>query len=250
MDPGMGPVIEIDGVSKRFGRNWALRDVSLSVPEGCFHGLVGPGAAGKSVLVRIAAGLQKPDAGRVRVLGTDLGDLGEVEKVRSRIGMLFQGNALFDYMTVGENVAFPLRRLMDPSEDEVRARVAERLERVGLEGFEDRDPNSLSGGQKKRVGIARATIAAQPLVVYDDPTAGLDPVTAAKIFEILRGEQRESGSTVVAISSDVDSLVKYADRIAIMERSRMRFFGPLEDAYRAGDPFVPAFLEGRWRRES
>ena len=210
----MGSVISMLDVAKRFGPRWAIESIDLQVPEGCFHGLVGPGAAGKSVLVRIAAGLVVPDRGSVTVLGVDIGGLGQVElqRVRSRIGMLFQGNALFDYMTVGENVAFPLRRLTDMKDDEIRDAVEERLERVGLGGFSERNPASLSGGQKKRVGIARATIARQPLIIYDDPTAGLDPVTASKIFEILREEQAATSATVLAISSDVDSLVKYVDR--------------------------------------
>ncbi len=242
----------MDSVSRRFGWSWAVRDVSFSVPEGCFHGLVGHGASGKSVLARIVGGLLRPDHGRVSVLGTDLAGLGEValQKVRSSIGMLFQMNALFDYMTVRENVAFPLRRLSSLPEPDILERVEERLAKVGLSAFGDRYPQSLSGGQKKRVGIARATIARQPLVVYDDPTAGLDPVTAAKIFEILREEQSSTGSTVLAISSDVDSLVKYVDRIAVMDHGRMRWHGPLSEAQLAPDPFVPAFLRGEWREGS
>jgi len=249
MSASIPNVIEMEGVSKRFGTVQALLDVTLGVPEGCFHGLVGPGASGKSVLVRLAAGLYRPDSGSIRVLGEDIVRLGQVEqqRVRSRIGMLFQGTALFDYMTVGENVAFPLRRLTDMPEQEIRDRVSERLARVGLAGFEERDPGSLSGGQRKRVGIARATIAHQPLIIYDDPTAGLDPVTASKIFEILREEQLAAGATVLAVSSDVDSLVKYVDRIALVERGAMRYHGPLEEAYRASDPFVSAFLRGEWR---
>ncbi|MBW2262011.1 MAG: ATP-binding cassette domain-containing protein [Deltaproteobacteria bacterium] len=245
----MGAVISMQGVAKRFGARLALDSVTFEVPEGCFHGLVGPGAAGKSVLVRIAAGLIVPERGSVSVLGVDIGGLGQVElqRVRSKIGMLFQGNALFDYMTVGENVAFPLRRLTNMNEDEIRENVEERLARVGLGGFSERDPASLSGGQKKRVGIARATIVRQPLIIYDDPTAGLDPVTASRIFEILREEQETTGATVLAISSDVDSLVKYADRIAIMDRGVMHYHGPLRDAYDAADPFVGGFLRGEWR---
>jgi phospholipid/cholesterol/gamma-HCH transport system ATP-binding protein len=245
----MGAVISMRGVTKRFGPRMALEAIDFEVPEGCFHGLVGPGASGKSVLVRIAAGLIIPDSGSVSVLGTDIRGLGQVEmqRVRAKIGMLFQGNALFDYMTVGENVAFPLRRLTDMKEDEILERVEERLTRVGLREFAHRNPSSLSGGQKKRVGIARATIAHQPLIIYDDPTAGLDPVTAAKIFEILREEQAATNATVLAISSDVDSLVKYVDRIALMDRGVMRYHGPLAEAYSAPDPFVGAFLQGEWR---
>jgi phospholipid/cholesterol/gamma-HCH transport system ATP-binding protein len=247
--PGPDIVFSLKGVTKRFDREYALRDITVDIPKSSFTGVIGPGAAGKTVMVKILAGLIKPDEGDVYVEGLNTVGLGELDlqKIRSRIGMLFQGNALFDYLTVGENIAFPLRRLFDLSEEEISSRVAERLDRVALAGMEERYPASLSGGQKKRVGIARGTIARQPIIIYDDPTAGLDPVTASKIFLLLREEQQSTGSTVVAISSDVDSLIKYIDSLVIMNRGRIMFHGLVQEAFEAREPFARAFVRGEWR---
>jgi len=148
-------LIELVGVRKSFGRP-VLRGVDLRVPAGCLYGLVGPGASGKTALLKIITGLIRPDSGLVEVDGVNLSALTELElgEFRKRIGMQFQNNALFDFMTVADNIAFPLRRLFDLSVAEVAQRVAERLERVALPGFENRLPNQLSGGQKRRVGIS------------------------------------------------------------------------------------------------
>jgi phospholipid/cholesterol/gamma-HCH transport system ATP-binding protein len=248
MDRG-GTVISLRGVSKSFEGIYALQDIDLDIPAGRFTGIIGPGAAGKTVLVKIIAGLLKPDRGQVLVEGIHTPELGEIQlqKVRSKIGMLFQNNALFDYLTVGENVAFPLRRLFNLGEDEIAARVAERLERVGLGGMEDRFPASLSGGQRKRVGVARSTVAHQPYIFYDDPTAGLDPVTASKIFLLLREEQLKMRTTVLAISSDVDSLIKFVDGLIIMNHGRVMFCGTVQEAFEAKEPWARAFVRGEWR---
>jgi phospholipid/cholesterol/gamma-HCH transport system ATP-binding protein len=248
MDRG-GAVISLRGVSKSFEGIYALQDIDLDIPAGRFTGIIGPGAAGKTVLVKIIAGLLKPDRGQVLVEGIHTPELGEIQlqKVRSKIGMLFQNNALFDYLTVGENVAFPLRRLFNLGEDEIAARVAERLERVGLGGMEDRFPASLSGGQRKRVGVARSTVAHQPYIFYDDPTAGLDPVTASKIFLLLREEQLKMRTTVLAISSDVDSLIKFVDGLIIMNHGRVMFSGTVQEAFEAREPWARAFVRGEWR---
>ncbi|MFW6087137.1 MAG: ABC transporter ATP-binding protein, partial [Myxococcota bacterium] len=212
-------MIVVDGVTKRF-KVPVLRDVSLRVPQGRIVALVGPGASGKSVLFKVMTGLMRPDGGRVVVDGEEVSSMGELAlgRVRKRIGMLFQNNALFDHMTVGDNIAFPLRRLFSPAESEVHGRVAERLERMALGGFEARMPGGLSGGQRKRVGIARATITRAPMVLYDEPTAGLDPVTSQKIYNLIRDEQRADGSTVVVISSDVQGVLSIADRVAMLNR--------------------------------
>src|SRR5262249_40798878 len=156
--------------------------VDLFVPLGCLYGLIGPGASGKSVLLKMITGLMRPDYGRVVVAEKDVHQLTELElqTFRLKFGMLFQNNALFDYMTVGENIAFPLRRLFDLPEEEIARRIAERLRVVSLPGFEERMPSGLSGGQKKRVGVARATVSQAEIVLYDEPAAGLDPVTSQR----------------------------------------------------------------------
>ncbi len=240
------PLIRIEDITKRFGARTVLRGVNLSIPRGCLYGLIGPGASGKSVLLKLITGLYRPDAGRILVEGEDVNAMNDLElqKYRRSFGMLFQNNALFDYMTVGENIAFPLRRLFDLSDDELTDRVAERLEVVSLPGFEDRLPAGLSGGQKKRVGVARATITNAEIVLYDEPAAGLDPVTSQRIFELLRDEQRAAGATVVMVSSDLDRLLTVTDRVGMLHRGRLVFDGTTEEAKTSQDPYVRQFVHG------
>ncbi len=245
------PLIRLAGLSKTVHRPGELardilRDVSLTVPEGCLYGLIGPGASGKSVLLKMIAGLMKPDRGAVHVGDDEVTGASEpaLQAIRRRIGMLFQNNALFDHLTVFDNVAFPLRRLYAPPEDEVRARVAERLACVSLPRFEDRMPASLSGGQKKRVGVARATATRAPVVLYDEPAAGLDPVTSQKIFDLLRAEQRAIGATVVMVSSDLDRLLTVTDRVGMMHRGQLLFDGTTDEARACHDPHVRQFMHG------
>ncbi|MDI1479104.1 ATP-binding cassette domain-containing protein [Polyangium sp. y55x31] len=240
------PLIRIEDITKSFGARTVLRGVNLSIPRGCLYGLIGPGASGKSVLLKLITGLYRPDAGRILVEGQDVHQMSDLElqKFRLRFGMLFQNNALFDYMTVGENIAFPLRRLFDLTEDEIAERVAERLRVVSLPGFEDRLPAGLSGGQKKRVGVARATITKAEIVLYDEPAAGLDPVTSQRIFELLRDEQRAAGATVVMVSSDLDRLLTVTDRVGMLYRGRLVFDGTTEEAKTSDDPYVRQFVHG------
>ncbi|WP_437603767.1 ABC transporter ATP-binding protein [Sorangium sp. So ce590] len=240
------PMIQIEQLTKSFGGMPVLRGVDLDVPAGCLYGLIGPGASGKSVLLKMITGLLRPDRGRVVVDGKDVHALSELDlqTFRLKFGMLFQNNALFDYMTVGENIAFPLRRLYDLSEEEIEERVAERLRVVSLAGFEDRTPAGLSGGQKKRVGVARATIARGEIVLYDEPAAGLDPVTSQRIFDLLRAEQRAMNATVVMVSSDLDRLLTVTDRVGMLYRGRLIFDGTTEQAKASDDPRVRQFVHG------
>ena len=244
-------MISLRGVSKSFrgaeGRtNAVLRSIDLTVPEGCLYGLIGPGAAGKSALLRMVTGLLRPDKGSVIVNGKEVTALSELElqKLRASIGMLFQNNALFDHLTVTENIAFPLRRLTSLSNPEILDRVRERLESVSLVGFGDRMPAGLSGGQKKRVGVARATIIGAPFVFYDEPAAGLDPVTSQKIFELLRKEQRAAGATVIMVSSDLDRLLTVTDRVGMMYRGQLIFDGSTLEAQESQEPRVRQFVHG------
>ncbi len=245
-------MIVLENISKSFrpagggSPNQVLRNVNLRVPPNCVYGLIGPGAAGKSVLLKMIVGLVKPDAGRVLVEGRDVtaaSDL-ELQQMRLRFGMLFQNNALFDHLTVRDNIAFPLRRLTNLPENEIQRRVEERLSAVNLPGFGDRMPAGLSGGQKKRVGVARATITQAPLVLYDEPAAGLDPITSQKIFETLRDEQRAIGATVVMVSSDLDRLLTVTDRVGMMYRGRLIFDGTTAEAKASTEPYVRQFVHG------
>jgi phospholipid/cholesterol/gamma-HCH transport system ATP-binding protein len=159
------------------------------------------------------------------------------------MGMLFQNNALFDFMSVAENIGFPLRQRGAP-EAEILSRTSERLARVGLSGFEARLPSRLSGGQKKRVGVARATVASAEVVLYDEPAAGLDPVTSQRIFDLLRAEQRAAGATVVMVSSDLDRLLPVTDRIGVLLDGKLVFDGTVADARLCPDAAVRQFVTG------
>ena len=245
-------MISIQDVSKAFRPagggppNQVLKGVTLHVPKSCLYGLIGPGASGKSILLKMIVGLMKPDAGAIFVDGVDVTQASELDlqKMRLKFGMLFQNNALFDHMTVGDNIAFPLRRLTSLPEEEIKGRVMERLAHVALTGFEGRLPAGLSGGQKKRVGVARATITQAPIVLYDEPAAGLDPVTSQKIFELLREEQRASGATVIMVSSDLDRLLTVTDRVGMMYRGQLIFDGTTHEAQTSTEPRVRQFVHG------
>lgn len=238
-------MIRIEHVEKSFAAP-VLRDVSFDVPDGCLYGLIGPGASGKSVLLKCVVGLVKPDSGSIVVDGEDVTKLDalELQKFRLKFGMLFQNNALFDYMPVGDNIAFPLRRLYDLPDDEVKARVSERLERMALSGFESRAVGGLSGGQKKRIGVARATVTRAPIILYDEPAAGLDPVTSQKIFNLLRDEQRAANATVIMVSSDIDRLLTVTDRVGMLYKGRLIFDGTTEEAKSSDNPAVRQFIYG------
>ena len=238
--------ISIEHVVKRFGHNQVLSGVGLNVPPGCLYGLIGPGASGKSVLLKIVAGLVRPEGGRVAVDGHDIFAMPDIDlqRFRANFGMLFQNYALFDYLTVKENIAFPLRRMTRMTEAEISERVADRLRLVQLPGFEDRTPSGLSGGQKKRIGVARATVMQAPYVLYDEPAAGLDPVTSQRIFNLLRDEQRARGSTVIMVSSDIERLLTVTDRVGMLYRGRLIFDGTTAEAQSSEDPYVKQFVHG------
>jgi phospholipid/cholesterol/gamma-HCH transport system ATP-binding protein len=238
-------VIEIQHLSKSFGHP-VLRDVSLSVPAGCLYGLIGPGASGKSLVLKMITALMRPDSGSVSVDGQDVLAMSDLQlaSFRLKFGMLFQNNALFDFMTVADNIAFPLKRLFDVPAEEIRERVEERLAAVSLAGFGDRAPAGLSGGQKKRVGVARATVTRAPIIFYDEPAAGLDPVTSQKIFDLLRAEQKRAKTTVIMVSSDIERLLTVTDRVGMMYRGSLVFDGTTEEALKSEDPYVKQFVHG------
>ena len=237
--------VELEGVGKAFGGRRVLAGVSLTVPPGGRLGIIGPAAGGKSVLLKLIAGLQRPDAGAIRVLGHDLVAAREPElaALRKRIGMLFQNYALFDFLSVADNVAFPLLHA-GVAADEIDARVAARLRAVGLAGSESKMPAELSGGMKKRVGIARATIAHPEIVIYDEPTAGLDPVTTSKVYDLLRADQETTGATVIAVSSDVEALCRFVDTVAFLYQGKIRYQGAAQTLTDAPDPVVRQFVRG------
>ena len=238
-------MIEATNLSKSFGHP-VLCNVDLRVPEGCLYGLMGPGASGKSVLLKMITGLMRPDTGTVFVDGQQVETMTDLElaSFRLKFGMLFQNNALFDFMTVAENIGFPLRRMFDLPDGEIEERVEERLRAVSLGGFGQRTPVGLSGGQKKRVGVARATVTRAPIIIYDEPAAGLDPVTSQRIFNLLKTEQQRMKTTVIMVSSDIERLLTVTDRVGMMYRGSLLFDGTTEEALCSENPYVKQFVHG------
>ena len=238
--------VRLDDVHKRYGRREVLAGVSLEIARGTKLGLVGPAASGKSVLLKLVCGLEAADRGTIQVLGESLGGKREAElgAVRRRIGMLFQNYALFDFLDVAGNVAFPLEQRGGLDAAQIAERVDARLRAVGLGGSEHKLPGELSGGMKKRAGIARATVADAELVIYDEPSAGLDPVTTQKIYDLLAADHARTGATVVAVSSDVVALARFVDEIAFLYRGQILYRGPAATIADAPDPIVRQFVRG------
>jgi phospholipid/cholesterol/gamma-HCH transport system ATP-binding protein len=238
--------IRFDNVHKRYGRRDVLGGISLEVASGKKLGLVGPAASGKSVVLKLLCGLEQPDSGSIEVLGEAIVGKHETElgPLRRRIGMLFQNYALFDFLSVEGNVAFPLEQRGGLDAAQIAEKVAARLRAVGLHGSEHKLTAELSGGMKKRVGIARATVADAEIVVYDEPSAGLDPVTTQKIYDLLAADHARTGATVLAVSSDVVALARFVDEIAFLYRGAILYRGPASTIADAPDPIVRQFVRG------
>lgn len=239
-------MIKVERVYKSFDEP-VLRGCTFSARRGELVGLIGPPASGKSVLLRAIAGLEAFEAGSIIVGGQELMDASEstLRQVRGHIGMLFQNVALFDFMTVYENVAFPLRRLAKLGEDEIAQRVHFELHAVGLSSLEAAMPARLSGGQKRRVGLARAAISRPRVLLYDEPAAGLDPVTTSRTFALLKEQRRRLGATIVVVSSDIDRLLPLVDRIAVMYQGRVIFQGTHAELALSHQPLIRQFIEGQ-----
>lgn len=240
-------MIEFDRVTKYYRREKVLDNVSFVVPSGTQLGLIGPGGAGKSLLLKIAAGLEKPDEGDVRIDGRSVQTLNEVElaDMRQSIGMLFQNYALFDFMTVEENIAFPLRQEGKATEAEIRARVDELLAQVDLPHAHLNYPNQLSGGMKKRVTFARAIVRKPPIVFYDDPTAGLDPVTSSKIFRMLQLNREQSGVTSIVITHDILGLKDICDHFCLIDKGRVVLHADRHELDTSSIRLVRQFWDGK-----
>jgi phospholipid/cholesterol/gamma-HCH transport system ATP-binding protein len=238
--------LRLSDVHKRYGRREVLAGISLDLGPGERLGVIGPAASGKTVLCKLICGLEAPDRGAIEVLGHEVTGVREPElgALRRRIGMLFQNHALFDFLSVAQNVAFPLEQRGGMSPPAIAAQVAERLRAVGLAGSEHKLTAELSGGMRKRVGIARATVADPELVIYDEPTAGLDPVTTQKIYDLLAADQVRTGATVLAVSSDVMALAQFVDEIAFLYRGHIIYRGPAHTIADAPDPVVRQFVRG------
>ena len=243
-------MIEIRGLTKRFGRRRVLDGLDLDVRTGETLVVMGPSGTGKSVLLKLVLGLLQPDAGSVRIDGTETVGLSERQlgPVRRRFGMLFQGAALLDSMTVGENVALAMQehaRGMDGAE--VRRRALERLEWVGLRDAAGLMPASLSGGMRKRAGLARALAMDPEYILYDEPTTGLDPITGDVINQLIRDTQRRLRVTSVVVTHDIKSAYAVADRIVFLYQGRIRYDGTAGETRDTGDAMMRQFIEGSSR---
>jgi phospholipid/cholesterol/gamma-HCH transport system ATP-binding protein len=238
--------IELVNVCKSFDSNEVLKGLSLTINDGQTTTIVGASGSGKSVALKHIVGLLRPDRGDVWVDEHNVSRLDQdsLYRLRRNIGYVFQFAALFDSMTIGENVGMGLRRMPELEEDEIRQRVSECLALVELSGYEDRLPSQLSGGQRKRAGLARAIATRPKYILYDEPTTGLDPVTTAVIDEMIVRMSEELGVTGVIISHDMKSAFRSSDRVAMLYEGMIRIDGTPDEVRASDDPIVKGFIQG------
>ena len=245
-------MIRVCSLKKKIGQQEILRGVDLEVRTGETLALIGRSGGGKSVFLKHIIGLLEPDSGEIWIHGENIIGMNERQlgAIREKVGILFQGAALFDSMTVEDNIAFPLLEAGERDPKVLRSRVAEMLEVTEMEGHEEKMPESLSGGMKKRVGLARAIIRRPSCILYDEPTAGLDPVVADSINKLIRCLQGRFGITSVVVTHDMKSALDVADQIAYLHQGRVYFHGAPGELRQSTDPLIQDFLLGRsetWR---
>lgn len=240
-------MIKINELKKSFNNKKVLDGINLDIEQGKITVIIGRSGEGKSVLIKHIIGLLKPDEGNIMLDGEELTAMDEKElnNIRKRFGMLFQGAALFDSMTVAENVGFPLREHTYMQEDEIMDIVKDKLKRVGLVGVEDMMPADLSGGMKKRVGLARAIAMDPEIVIFDEPTTGLDPIMADSIAELMLATQRDLKTTYIAITHDIALTYKIADKIAMLHEGRIIETGTVDEIKASTNPIIRQFIEGK-----
>lgn len=243
----MEPVIEVNSVTIEFDTFVLYRDFSLTINRGDSVTLLGPSGTGKTVLLKTMNGLIRPKSGSVKVLGTNLTELDRatLRKTRNKIGMLFQGAALFDSLSVYENVAYALREQGELEEREIGAIVEERLRIIGLPGIGHKFPPELSGGQKKRVGLARALASNPEVVLFDEPTTGLDPTAIRMIDELILRLNREMGITCVSVTHDIESAKRISTRWVLVNRGKILADGPVGTVSQSNRDMVD-FITGNW----
>lgn len=238
--------IEIRGLRKDFGAGPILDGIDLDFVDNAITTVLGPSGTGKSVLLKHIVGLLEPDEGEVNVFGQDIWHVSEDERyeLRKRFGVLFQDGALFGSMNLYDNVAFPLRKHTDKSEDEIRDIVMANLSEVGLEGAVDKAPNEISGGMRKRAGFARALVMRPDVVLFDEPDSGLDPVRTKLLCQLIQKVHREHGGTYIVITHDIPSARTLSDYVAVLWKGKIVHYGPAKEAFESEDPFVRQFLAG------
>ncbi|MDD5559160.1 ABC transporter ATP-binding protein [Candidatus Methylomirabilis sp.] len=240
------PAIEFRQVYKSFNHVPILAGMDLAIRSGETVTIIGGSGIGKSVTLKLVVGLLKPEAGQIFIEGEDIVPLAEdqLTRIRKKIGMVFQGSALFDSLSVAENIAYPLREHTTMSERQIRERVMETLRLVGLEGAEDKEPADLSGGMRKRVALARAIALTPKIILYDEPTTGLDPTNTEKINELIVDMDRKLEVTSVVVTHDMRSAFKISDRIGLLDKGKIAVVGTPQEIERADLPLVRQFIHG------
>lgn len=244
-DGNQQPVL-VKHLFKSFGQQKVLDGIDLSVDHGKTIGVLGRSGTGKSVLLKLLVGLQQPDSGSIRIHGQEIAGLAmeELNQVRKRIGFLFQEAALYDSLTVKENVAFPLNRHTKLAAADQDKKVRELLEHVGMERDIEKMPSELSGGMQRRVGLARALALDPDILLFDEPTAGLDPITSAEIGKLILRLKEERSLTAIVVTHDIPGVKIYADRLVMVNEGHIVIEGTLEELRKSQDPFVVQFLSG------
>lgn len=239
-------IARLDDVSMRYGDRVVLKNCSLDLVEGAITCIIGLSGAGKSTILRLLDGLRKPDAGHVYVRGRDICHMRESEliEMRTKIGFSFQFAALFDSMTVGDNIALPLREHTSLTENEIREIVVQTLDSVGLAHTYDNMPSELSGGMLKRAGFARAVVTNPDLVLYDEPTTGLDPIVTHLLTDTIKRLRQQLTATAVVISHDLQSIYMMADYVAMLFEGAIIEYGTVDEVQRSMNPIVQQFLQG------
>lgn len=239
-------MIKIDQLKVAFGEKVVLENVSFDVRPGETLAIIGPSGTGKSTIVKILTGLLRPSGGSVIIDGQETNQFNEEEwdRLRINMGVVFQYSALFDFLTVGENIAFGMRRHLNLAEEEIQVRVDKLLELVGMPGTKNMLPAELSGGMKKRVGLARALAIKPRMIFFDEPTSGLDPVMTMNISRLIRKTQQRFGVTSVLVTHDMESAYYAADRIAMLYNGKIVQLGTVEEIKNSKNPIVKAFING------
>ena len=245
------PMIKIRQLKIAFGDKLVLNDLDLDVYEGETLAVIGPSGTGKSTVIKVLTGLLPPTSGSVVIDGQETSGYSEEEwdGLRRRMGVVFQYSALFDFLSVGENVAFGLRRYFKLSEEEIQERVAQLLDLVGMPDTQKMLPSELSGGMKKRVALSRALAMEPRIVLYDEPTSGLDPVMTMTISRLIRKTQEQLGLTSVLVTHDMESAFFAADRIAMLDKGKIVQIGTPDEIRQSKNPVVYAFVNGLERKE-